>query len=405
MLVRGTPRGALFSGGIVKNSSTMAALYAAALCTHICIGLLLPTIPDYARDLGVPESQLGLIANAFSLSMALSLIAFGFLSDKLGHRKMLVVALALFAPGTLLYPLASNSWQLGIVGAVRGLTCAAFIPAMAAVLIDLARPGERGKALGRFGFVTLLGTGIGPYLGGVITKGWGFDAVFYVCAVVATLGLVLMLIRLTSLPQKPAKEISKAGHSWEWLGDRHGLASLSVPFLLTVGSGLIYTYLGGYVKPFGIEEDGVGSLISIMYLSSAFSRAPAGAISDRVGRRPVILLGLFISIVSVVLIPSFQSFATLSIAALLYGIGMGIAMTPSTALLADVAHSNARGRAMGALNTSLHLGLFAGPGIIGSLLVTSGYSAVFRACALTLAVGLFLVFALLRGPIAKRNEP
>ena len=382
----------------MRSSSTLAALYTAAFCTHICIGILLPAIPDYARDLGAPESQVGVIANAFSLSMALFLIPFGLLSDRVGHRRMLLLALVLFAPGSLLYILVDSPWQLGVVGAIRGLTCAAFIPAMAALLISLAPPGERGKTLGRFGMTTLLGVGIGPYLGGIIGDRWGFDAVFCVCAVVSALGLAAILSKSDALSQEPEDTCPQTESSWGWLKDRRGFYSLLVPFCLTVGSGVIYTYLGGYVEPFGIGKPGVGLIISVMYISSALSRAPAGSMSDRVGRKPVILLGLMVSVVSVACLPSLQSVAWLSVAALFYGVGMGMAMTPSAALLADVVPSGARARAMASLNSSLHAGLSVGPAVIGGLVIAGGYDVMFGTCALVLAGGLLLSLVLLRSP-------
>ena len=294
--------------------------------------------------------------------------------------------------------MVDNSWQLGVVGAVRGLTCAAFIPAMAALLINLAPSGERGKALGRFGMATLLGIGVGPYLGGIIEDRWGFDAAFIACAIVAAIGLIAVLWKFSDLSKKQESEdlCLQTESSWGWLRDRHGISALFVPFCLTVGSGVIYTYLGGYVEPFGIGDSGVGLIISVMYISSALSRAPSGAVSDHIGRKPMILIGLVVSIVAVAFLGSLESVALLAVAALFYGLGMGMAMTPSAALLADVVPSEARARAMATLNTSLHAGLAIGPAIIGSLLASSGYNAMFWACAVTLTCGWIIVFTLLR---------
>lgn len=382
----------------MKNPSTLAVLYAAAFCSHISIGLLLPTIPEYTDYLEAPESLEGLIVNAFSLSMALFLIPFGLLSDKLGRRRVLVTGLVLFAVGHLIYPQVSSPWLLFGARAVHGVACAAFIPAMAGLLIDLAHFGERGKTLGRFGAAALLGVAVGPAFGGVVLRHWDFDAVFYVAGLVPVIGLGLVLWKFAALSGQPEDTVAESDHSWGWLRKRRGIASLLVPFFLTVGSGIIYTYIGGYVEPFGIEEDGAGFIIAIMYFSSALSRAPAGTMSDRVGRKPIILFGLLVSVVSVVLVPSLESFTLLSVAALCFGVGMGMAMTPSAALLADVVPSGARGRAMGTLNTALHAGLFAGPALIGPLAATSGYGVMFRTCALALAGGLLLVFVLLRQP-------
>lgn len=382
----------------MKNSPTLAVLYIAAFCSHIVIGFLILLIPYYADDpqIGASGSQIGLIVGTFSLGTGMALVPSGFLSDKLGRRTALIPALVLFSLTPLLYPMAGNAGQLVAIRIVHGITFGAFLPAASASLIDLTSQGKRGRSLGVFGAAAVLGIALGPLLGSVLLDTFGFTGVFYICSLISGLGLMSILMRAGALPQRPANVDASSDYSWAWAKSHIGIAALLIPILITFGSGTIVSYVPSYVENFGIGEWEVGIIFTVMYLGSALSRVMAGWVSDTVGRRPVILLGFVFSVISLACISfSSQSVLWLGLAALLFGMGMGAAMTSGVTLLADVSPSRMRGITMGMHNTSLNAGLFIGPVIMGLLVHPCGYETMFRVCAMSLAGGLILVFTLL----------
>mgnify|MGYP001070058446 CR=1 FL=1 len=84
-------------------------------------------------------------------------------------------------------------------------------------------------------------------------------------------------------------------------------------------------------------------------------------------------------------------------AAVIFGLGMGMAMTSSYALVADISPPRVRSHAMGTTSSFLHAGIAIGATLMGLVAGMSSYETMFRVCALCMAIGLLVVWLLLRG--------
>jgi len=352
-------------------------------------------MPLYATELGATVSQVGLIVAIYSYVTALILIPFGILSDRLGRRNFLIAGLVIFTLAPLLYPLAATPGQLILVRAIHGLASAALTPAAITSVIDLASKSQRGEAIGWYTTSTQLGLMAGPITGGFILNYLGFNAVFYSCSVISLLGLVFILSRLRAIPQGSAIEGTE-DNSWGWIKQRLIFAGLLTPFFIAIGSGTIAAYIPLYGESFGVTGTGAGLIITAIYISSALLRVPAGKLSDKVGRKLMIISGMAISVVSMALFSQFHSISQLCIVAIFFGIGMGIAAPASIALVADMASEGARGLSMGVTACLFQIGLAAGATAMGAVAGISSFEIMFLVCALCLAIGLLVVFGLMR---------
>jgi MFS family permease len=119
----------------------------------------------------------------------------------------------------------------------------------------------------------------------------------------------------------------------------------------------------------------------------------AGRLSDRIGRKPVIVGGLLFCTVALPLIFRAQSFAVFSFVSAVLGIGVG-AVTPVTnALIADLASTKRLGAAMGVFGTVFDFGEAMGPIVAGFLIGALGYASTFDVlAAVTLAATAALFF-------------
>ena len=344
---------------------------------------------------GTSESQAGIVFGAFSYPIVVTLIAFGILSDRVGHRRLMIPGLTLCTLAPLLYPLASNTTELILVRVLHGLTFAIFLPAMTAIVVNMAPEGRRGEYIGWFSAATLAGVAVGPAIGGLLHH----DTAFFISSIASGIALITILVGFTSVSLKPATTTMGTSGSWAWLRTRTAIAALLIPCTITIGSGTIAAYIPQYIDSIDTASSSTakaGIIITLMYISSALLRVPAGALSDRIGRKSVVLLGILLCVVAITLIASFTSFAILATAAILFGIGMGTAMTPGTALLADVSPSEVRGLTMGAMNTSLQAGLALGPTLMGLVKGASNYQGMFIVCALAIALGTAVIVVLLQ---------
>ena len=145
-------------------------------------------------------------------------------------------------------------------------------------------------------------------------------------------------------------------------------------FLDLVGFGIIIPFLAYYVESFGARAAVVGLLMS-SYSLAQFVFAPVwGRLSDRVGRRPILLLGLLGSVAGFTLFGLASTLSTLFLGRVLMGI-FGATIPTAQAAVADVTAPEDRARGMGLIGAAIGLGFILGPALGGLL---SNLSSVLR---------------------------
>ena len=378
----------------MKNHFTLYTIYVVAFVAAASFSLLFPVMPLYAAELGAHVSQVGLIVAAYSYVAALLLIPLGMLSDRLGRHKFLVASLLISTLAPLLYPLATNPQFLIVVRAIHGLALAAFLPAAIALVIDITPAAQRGEAIGWYTASFQLGLMGGPITGGFLLNRFGFGAAFYGCSAISIVGLVFTLCRPGAIAHRPTGKLAGVS-SWNWIKQMLVFAGLLTPLFIAVGSGTIAAYIPLYGKGFGISEVNAGLIITAVYASSALLRAPAGRLSDKVGRKPLIICGLAVSAVAVAFMSQFNSLSQLVVAAIFFGVGMGIAMPGGIALLADLSPAAETGLSMGVFACLFQVGLAVGATTMGFVAEMSSFETMFLTCGSSLAFGLLVILGLM----------
>lgn len=163
-------------------------------------------------------------------------------------------------------------------------------------------------------------------------------------------------------------------------------------FIDLLGFGIVIPFLPMFARHLRVGGAGVGALLAIYSLMQFFFSPMLGRLSDRIGRRPVIMLGLFGSSLGYLIYGFADSFATLLLSRAVHG---ACAATVSTAqaYVADTTTESDRAHGMGMIGAAFGLGFVLGPALGGLLGRESLRVPVFFASALTLAN---LVFAALK---------
>ena len=175
-------------------------------------------------------------------------------------------------------------------------------------------------------------------------------------------------------------------------------ASLTVIFLTVfidlMGFGILIPILPTFAsKELGISDFGIGALIAIFSLIQFLFNPILGRISDRIGRRPVILVSLLFTVTSYIIFSFSHTFLLLFFSRLLAGFG-GSNIGVAQAYIADVTTKEERSKGMGMIGAAFGLGFVFGP-LIGGLLSKYGYDvAGFGAAGFSFMAFLFAVFAL-----------
>jgi MFS transporter, DHA1 family, tetracycline resistance protein len=180
-------------------------------------------------------------------------------------------------------------------------------------------------------------------------------------------------------------------------------------FVDILGFGIVIPVLPLYAEHFGATAMQIGWLVGIFSLAQFFFAPIWGKVSDRLGRKPVLLLGLFGTVVGYVLMGLATSVTMLFVARLIDGIS-GANIGAAQAYLADISAPENRARAMGLLGAAFGLGFVFGPALGGWASVAFNYAApMFIAAGLSLVNFFFVMFCLpesrLPDPERAQSEP
>ncbi len=194
------------TGGRSRNLILAAMIFAVAM-TFIDQTIVSIAAPQIQRELGLSSTGMQWAINAYILSLA-ALFAFGGrLGDTVGHRRMVVLGVIVFAGASAMCGLTpkGNVAEAWIVTfrVVQGAGGAIMFPAALAIVVQTFELRERGRALALFFGIAGGLTAIGPILGGFLTE-WTWRAIFWVNIPVALIALVLIAVSKPETAHRPA---------------------------------------------------------------------------------------------------------------------------------------------------------------------------------------------------------
>lgn len=170
--------------------------------TAICLGAFIllvdvtivnVALPRMADDLHASFSSLQWVIDVYALALAALLMVAGSLADLFGHRRLYVAGLTVFALASLACALAPNAAVLITARAVQGVGGAAMFATSAALVAATYHGRDRGVAFGVWGAVNGAAAAAGPIAGGLLTEGFGWQAIFLVNLPIAVAAVALTL--------------------------------------------------------------------------------------------------------------------------------------------------------------------------------------------------------------------
>lgn len=401
---------------------TVVALSLVSLLTDVSSEMIYPLVPTFlATVLGASALSVGAIEGTAETVAAVLKYYSGAWSDRLRRRKPLVVAGYLIA--SVLRPLTGVAQGAGQVFAIRvgdrigkGIRSAP----RDAMLADSVAPAERGRAYGFHRSADHLGAVLGPLVAFVLLQ-WGgvsLRTVFLLAAVPAALAMVVLVVgvreegvREEGVAQRDGSAGEgrvrgggegearlKAGGAPAPLGRRF-YAYLAVLLLFTLGNSTD-AFLLLRARDLGVTAAMIPVLWAALHVVKSAASTPAGALSDRVGRRALIVAG-WVTYAAVYL-----GFARASghWAAwglfLAYGVFYGLTEGVEKALVADLVPAAARGRAFGWYNLALGIGALPASLLFGAVWDAWGAPAAFTMGAALAAFSAVLLLVVVPRRIA-----
>ncbi len=340
------------------------------------------TMKDIADYWTLTESALGLISSSFFLAYTALQIPTGFLADRLGSKKVLLVGFSLQSVAVLLSGFAVTHQQFLWTRVISGAGQATYFACQFAIISKIV-PEER-KALGNSASVagSALGTGLGMIFGRLLsnsTMGWRLPFIVLGCASVAFIFAIKEYVPEPELSSKGNTRVDRV----EFVGDDHDepesyqhssvllLILFSIThFLSMYGFYLMLTWLPYYLEAIRGFSPSLSATIPVVM---PFVMAPAtilgGYISDRLGSKAsVINVCLPLSAIATVAIPLANSTVTLVFFLALYGATGKLVIDPG--LINYVSESSppeSRGTMLALFNFAGALAMAVAPAVTGYL--------------------------------------
>lgn len=356
-----------------------------------------PVLPLFAHSLHATPAEIGWIVMASTIPGILISYPAGALSDHLGSRRLLLASLVVFATAPFLYLLVGTAEQLMAVRFYHGFATAIFGTVANAAIAERYSV-DRAARLSTYSSVTIVGRSIAPFLGGSLISLASFHAVYLACAISGVLALGAGLLLRDHAPQPKAK--LELPHFWASLTtvlrDRSIMLVSLVESAQYLVFGAIEAFLALFAASLGLPAWQIGIILGVQLVSIVFAKPLMGKLSDRVGRRRVILPGLLIGAASVVLLPYAPSFIGLSVLSLMFGIGFATVTSSTSALVADLTRDGRYGSSMGVLRTVMDVGQSIGPVLTGWMVGVAGYGSAFTLLAAILVLAAVMLGLLLR---------
>ena len=385
-------------------------------------------LPVIRVDLGTGLEGLEWTVNAYTLSFAVFLLTGAALGDRFGRRLLFGLGLAVFTAASAAAALAPDINALVVARAVQGLAGAIVMPLTLTLLASVVPPARRGLAFGAWGAMSGLGVALGPVIGGAITQYSSWQWIFWINVPVGILLLPLValvresrggagrldlvgtVLATTGLFGVVYGLVRGNGHGWASGQVLTGLvgggvlllafvawetraAAPMVPLRLFASRGFALTNLISLVMAFGMFgavfllaqflqtvqhysplEAGVRTL---PWTAMPVLAAPvAGVLTDRIGGRRIVALGLALQAAGVGWLASITEpaapYSHFVLPFILAGTGMGLFFAPITRLVLGFAPAHLEGVASGTANALRQLGTVLGVAVLGAIFSANG---------------------------------
>jgi len=390
------------------------------------------TQPTLTADLGLSASESQWVVNSFFLTLALFAAPGGRLGDYYGHRQVLLVALAIFALGSLSAAVSQGFLWLVVSNGVAGIGASTLYPASAAMIANRVPVEHRGDALGKYSAIGVTVFVIGPVMAGLLTEAIEWRAIFAFDALLAVALVAVGLLRVDNRPVGEPEPFDYRGLAvlmsglsallvglmqalaWGWdapptlllvvagLAALAGFAVLELRAahpLLDVGllrrrilTGIVVAMFGAQVVVTGFviygatyfqHVLGFGPLVASLALASSMFAEPlfnvlAGRVTDRVGPRRPAVFGYLFTAVALAWIAGFadhDSYALLLPGLLILNASIAPMFTSLLTGLANAVSAEERGDANALVLTVRWIGAAVGTMALG-LIIHSGGAAV-----------------------------
>lgn len=372
-------------------------------------GLVFPFLTLYLHQrLNLSMTYVGVILMMWSISSLVGQIVGGILADRLGRKLLMASSLGASACVMALFGFADSFATASIIVVCAGFAGALYQPARDAMIADLILPAKRPQAYGLLRVVANLGIAIGPAIGGflaarsyLITFLGNASTAFLFCLI------TIFLMRETKPQVSVARENrAPTGSFLDVLrNSRFVLFCIGIA-LCTILAGQMMAVLPVYMKDnFGLGEMFYGWVMTTNAAMVVLLQLPITRLVEKIPRLFLTTLGAILYGLGVFSVTFANAFPQFILAMMVYTFGEMLLVPTSTAVTADLAPPEMRGRYMGMLGLTWSVGFGIGPIVAGMISDHIAPSAIWSITAVAGVFAAILFLALRRTTPMNASSP
>lgn len=323
----------------------------------ISFNLIMPELNSVITDLGGAKWK-GLLITVFTISAAISRPFSGKLSDYIGRKKVVFVGYLLCAIVSLLYSFVSSVFVFLVLRFFHGFSVG-FAPTGATALItDILPSDKRGVGMGIWGTFISLGIGVGQVLGSPIADAFSLNGLFFASFLSVVLSFVFLLFAEETLGNKHVFKVKMLKIKKGDVFDKNVFPSAIVMFLTSSCSGIVFVLVPDIAEY--LKLDNKGWFFFFYVFTTIFVRFFTGKVSDHLGRRKTLLIGVILLLISMLLLAFYHSLFSFTVSAIVFGLATGLNSPSLFAWTADLSHPDRRGVGAGTMFIALEVGIMFG---------------------------------------------
>lgn len=378
----------------------LAVVFSTILIDFIGFSVLIPVLPLYAERFGATPFQVGLFLTVYALAQLLFLPVWGWVSDRVGRRPVLLVSLCGTVASFVVLALANS---IGIIYVARAFSgfFAASIGTAQAVVIDVTPPSQRARGMGVIGAAFGAGMIVGPMIGGVLAR-FGEKVPFYGIAALAALNFIVAWWRL---PESRPAELRPSG--WRDLG--RSLVPTPVRLFMAVHERRIglYLYLFFHMftafavvesmitlflgKRFGADMFDAGLFFAWVGLFLVITQSVLlRRLVDDLGEVRLVGIGLVVMAVGLAAVAVAPAFHWFYLVGPVIAFGNGITFPSFTSLFSKACEAEQAGELLGQSQSMATTGRVVGSAVAGFIMERWGLGVPFLLAGAMMLVSLFI---------------
>lgn len=388
---------------VFKNKN-LYIIFGITLAAMMGVASITPAFPDIIKYFEISPQQVGGLIVAFTLPGIFLSPFTGMLADRYGRKVVLVPSLFLFGIAGFACMFVHSFYWLLALRFLQGVGASSLSSMNITLVGDLFEGKQRTAVMGYNASVLSIATASYPALGGVIAI-FGWQYIFALPILAIPLGIWIIRGLNNPEPRNKANLRYYFGQIWKTVNQKTvwGLLMLNfIIFLILYGVYLTYFPLMMETR-LSADSYHIGLMMSLMSVITAAVSSQLGKINRLMSLKLQLIVGSFAYLIAALLMMKANSYETLAISVIVFGLGHGVLIPTIQNMMVGFAAINERAAFMSLNSMVLRAGQTFGPLMVGLFYAFSGLNATFLSGATMAFFMLVIIFAILSATTA--NNP